>query len=700
MGIPEKDYLELPLTFERGLLETVEVSMLPPGAAAELENYDPDPGGSLRARVGWQKGSTENAPSTRQGWGIGSLSAATVPVIKQSLTDTGSPDLNPASWPVATTAGNLLIACISWVGNIDHLDITPPAGEGWTYVNEVIQTTPSPDIGHAWYIAENASSRTTTGTWDLGVASSGDMWMAEIANVPASSTIDVFKSATGNSSAPDTGTTAAVDELSEFGLAAITFNSGTTTASAWTNSFEEVSDASGLAIAKKNLGGGTYSVGATASASSYWAASTISIHSSQPGGARSSWIYATNTGTTLDLYYIETDDIDSSTHSLIESISADGSTYPVAFASGLGRLFYTHPNFATTRTWTPSGGAAAIADAPAARCAAFHKERLFLGGNITNPSVLYYSEIGDHTIWTSGTAGNIQVGNDSGDPIEDIATYNDGLMIAKKNSLWFLSGSGADSFRLIKLDGGNSSSGKTIMPTPYGCIIAGDRQIWNFANGSVDKISVPVQETYGKTGNWMYVDYLDTTGFFCDEGSGTVYVLNFQTGAWTTYTVDSAATEGPSCIASRRYRQVFTPKNATVGSILNYREVPQGTRAKDFDTLGETFHLLTPEIWAASVTQKFTPRYLFLKLRQRGGSELDSPLVVTPYFNGVQGTAREIAPLETAGTRHARISLAEDRLAKGIMHIQFDITQTALSGESAIFDIEEINLAYITAEFA
>lgn len=65
--------LRQPLTFEKGVFEALEQSVLPPGFAAVLENWRPEANGGLRIRSGWVNASTTSAPAaaSRRTTGIG-----------------------------------------------------------------------------------------------------------------------------------------------------------------------------------------------------------------------------------------------------------------------------------------------------------------------------------------------------------------------------------------------------------------------------------------------------------------------------------------------------------------------------------------------------------------------------------------------------------------------------------------------------
>src|SRR3990167_5044829 len=76
------------LSFEKGLLESQEPSAVPEGFATELLNWVPEPGGGLRVRRPWLKGSVTGSgfPATRRCRGIGTFARPRSPFRRQEIT--------------------------------------------------------------------------------------------------------------------------------------------------------------------------------------------------------------------------------------------------------------------------------------------------------------------------------------------------------------------------------------------------------------------------------------------------------------------------------------------------------------------------------------------------------------------------------------------------------------------------------------
>ena len=110
----------------------------------------------------------------------------------------------------------------------------------------------------------------------------------------------------------------------------------------------------------------------------------------------------------------------------------------VFFTDGLG----TNPVI----SWSGTGNAAAISGAPDAKYVAYHKTMAFAAGDTTNPSTLYFSDLGDITEWSSGLSGNISIETNDGSIIRGIKVGFDALYIWKDESIWRLSGDNKDEF--------------------------------------------------------------------------------------------------------------------------------------------------------------------------------------------------------------------------------------------------------------
>ena len=103
-------------------------------------------------------------------------------------------------------------------------------------------------------------------------------------------------------------------------------------------------------------------------------------------------------------------------------------------------------------TYSGSGNAAALGGSPPnASMITYHKRHAFAAGNDSNPSILYFSDLGDIANWTTGTSGNVEVETNDGTKIRAIHPGFDALYIWKDTSIWRLTGDDKDTFELQRM---------------------------------------------------------------------------------------------------------------------------------------------------------------------------------------------------------------------------------------------------------
>ena len=103
-------------------------------------------------------------------------------------------------------------------------------------------------------------------------------------------------------------------------------------------------------------------------------------------------------------------------------------------------------------SWAGTGNAAALSGSPPnATVIAFHKNMAFAAGSSTNPSVLYFSDVGNVENWTTGLSGNVSIETNDGTRIRALVPGFDALYIFKDHSIWRLTGSDKDTFEVQRM---------------------------------------------------------------------------------------------------------------------------------------------------------------------------------------------------------------------------------------------------------
>lgn len=373
---------------------------------------------------------------------------------------------------------------------------------------------------------------------------------------------------------------------------------------------------------------------------------------------------------------------------------ASGRDNPVDFAAGLGNLFMTHVGFGSLYRWDGSGALTAVTGSPAgARAVAFHMQRIFAAGSVTFPTRLFYSAIDSATASGDWPAANyIPVGQDDGEPIEDIAVFGDQLLIAKQNSCWVLSGAGPDSFQLHQIPDAGGAQGRCLIPTPYGVLIVGNENVWLYRGDVPERISAPIDNTFSiATTSWVNGAYAAGRCYITDSVNNRVYVYDFTSQAWWMETLSSAG-EGPAALFAHGGNLFFGPQAGTVGSLLNYRPQPAlpANRIKDYGVaadVAETFVLKTPELWPRGALSPGTFRHVDLRIRQRVATGA-IPIALTPIVDGAAQSPTNATIPGSVGTFRQRIDIPG--MTGYSLQLQAQLALAA--GQGPVMDIEELSI--------
>lgn len=190
--------VDVPITFEKGLILSSEASVLEEGALSELTNWTPEPTGGLRVRQAWEAASATGDLADYTPWtnrGIGVLSTQRLPrVVQGGVMDfeAGRPSGSNIvlSLPYATTPGNVLIVVIETAHTTSYPTITGrPAG----FVTRTARVLPN-DSGYyvkVWSEIKPVTVSEPSGTaytWTLsniGGYEYGKAWLLEVENVDA-----------------------------------------------------------------------------------------------------------------------------------------------------------------------------------------------------------------------------------------------------------------------------------------------------------------------------------------------------------------------------------------------------------------------------------------------------------------------------------------------------------------------------------
>lgn len=396
--------------------------------------------------------------------------------------------------------------------------------------------------------------------------------------------------------------------------------------------------------------------------------------------------------TEYEIYRVLRDEITSGTWVKIDEVTDALSTDSwVAFAQGAGKLVWSSSTLTQPRVITLNPlGAENVTDmlSRAGRCVAYHKDRMFIAGSSDNPSRLYFSDIGVPTDFTTLT-DFLDIGGDDGEAIQDIISVEGLLLVCKTNRLYLVSGSGIESFFVNELPGGSAASGRCVVRTPYGTIVAGVDDIWVVQGGAVDPMSRPLGAGYRITGN-VSCAYAQDSALIADSGSGSVWRANLVTGAWMLEPTAITATPNPVYNVFSLNGRLYYGTNDSTTQVGGTRQLSSG-RDYDETTGGLVLRASTGRMSMLGPSYKYTPRNLFLQLRSHD-PDLPNEILVTIESNL---GSEEVSYRVIESTQRERRGLGRHKGAEWLKVSFF----AASSASHAAIDIEKSVIGMLTEEF-
>lgn len=378
-----------------------------------------------------------------------------------------------------------------------------------------------------------------------------------------------------------------------------------------------------------------------------------------------------------------------------------GANWMVPFVVGNGIVLYGNWSFPNGRLrfWNGTVAADASTVAVAGRALAYHKERFWSAAPSTDTDRVYYSAVADHTSWDLNNY--IPVGPDDGGVVEDIAPALGGLLIAKSNGIWFLTGDGPNTFVLTKLDGGEGHWGRCICATPYGAVIAGTQDVYLWQGGAVEPISVEHPD-YSPGGSWVTTAFRDDKLYITTNGQ--MWVRDMAAEKWRNDSSGSGQDTWSAICNGGGDLDVLVsiaqsncdPALAGIQTCNVLAVVSQ--RVKDEANRGQSWRVATGFYPLAPLGRPFTVDRVTMLVRQVSDSFTGSPtlLVVASRSSSLEGSVsvafRSITPEVNAGVY--RYQMEGNRTPQYLF--AFDAMQiiSAQGLETILWDILDVEVEY------
>lgn len=378
--------------------------------------------------------------------------------------------------------------------------------------------------------------------------------------------------------------------------------------------------------------------------------------------------------TTYKIYSLPRDEITTGTWELIDSVTdADNSEAWVSFAQGAGRLAWTATSLTAPRSIQLNPLLPAnISDMTglAGRTAVYHKDRLFIGGSLENPTRVYFSDIGLPTDFTTVT-DFLDIGGDDGESVQGLVSVEGLLLATKTNRCYLISGSGIESFFVNELSGGTAAAGVPAVRTPYGTVVAGDDDIWVIQGGGVDPMSRPLGAGYVITGN-VSVAYAQDSVIVCDSATGQVWRVNLVTGAWA---LEEVGADAPLYIVFSLNGRLYYGTNNGDTEVGGTRQ-QSSARTYDETTGGTSFIGATGRVALLGPSVKYTPRWLFLQTRNHDTDHPNTLFVDIESDHGVTTKAVDVL----SATQRDRIDIPKEHAGSEWLKLTFRADSSAIAG--------------------
>jgi hypothetical protein len=604
-------------------------------------------------------------------------------------------------WDVPTLEGSTLVLMV--MASTSTPSITPSVtASAWTSTTAAHNTTTRTAFSQGFYILDAAAQSGVLASVSVSAASAVDVTAFLIELVGVASFDDDGQAASSGATtlAPSATTTQAWDiEVSAISVrGSVTNFTGTPPTEMLDTDVVLGTRAHGVAMRTSGATGATAST-FTWTTSNPAAATTLAFKAVRTAYVSevAQYLVAHDNTTSYDIYAIDRDDMEAGTGAFeqIDSVAVDDTTLPVAFVLGLGAAWYTAAGFEGVRRYDGVFPSTVEGSPAGARCLAIHKSRLWAGGSKALPTRLSFSQAGDGLTWTGIGTGYRTIGSDDGEPIEDIAPFENGLVSAKRTSAYFTQGEIPEQFFDIRLNAGSAAPGRSLMPTAYGCVFAGPEQVWLFDGQAVQPIGRGVERSYGLQGDFVSCSYIDGSVYIADSGAGLIFVFNLL-GQWRKEQIGSAAqvaAESAAVLYNYGGVQLYSPVAGTQGSLLNVRSFPNPTRATDFSGLGMVFRAHTPDMWLVGPRARITPTKVLAQMRQRGGDQASAGVKLDAIYDD-----RETISTETFAP-HGDGLVWRDQKALGKANSKGSIMlKLTHIPTDAVFDVENLALETIVED--
>ncbi len=382
---------------------------------------------------------------------------------------------------------------------------------------------------------------------------------------------------------------------------------------------------------------------------------------------------------------------------------------PVRFAVGAGRLVSTQPGYPSQqlRKYDGTTAAAIAVSNIAGRAIVYHLSQFWVGGNPTTPTHLRYSAPGDADTWDLAN-DFVLIGQDDGEPIEDLAVWDRVLVVGKNHGLWYVAGDTPENFVVRPLETRfGAARGRSIVPTEDGVFIVGvDGNCYLWDGGDVRRITKKfrIDPAPALGGGYVSASFVAGKLYVTLSTSGqTVWCYEPAADRWRREKVNSALNTPHDLVSFDDRYLVATMLNPDASRTLLVREeigpfvAGTGYRDPQPDVSDDAIYTATTgELWPTEGTPRRLPSpagkatlvSLYVRYRQWTGGTSE-PLVATPIVDGAEigAQAKNFGAKAAAGLYEERRDFGASQEGKNIA-VKFSANPVGAESES--YAIEEV----------
>lgn len=409
-----------------------------------------------------------------------------------------------------------------------------------------------------------------------------------------------------------------------------------------------------------------------------------------------------------NILYKNTSAIGNGTWSVVDDLAGTGpASVVMPIVNGAGFIVWGAAGYNSDklRKWDGTTASDASTNVLGGSALAYHKNRFWTIAASPDYNRLYWSGIDDPNSWNKTTDFIALPGLPASTAAGALAPFLDGLLIGRRDGIWFLTGDGPSNFALHTLDGGDAASGQSIIGTPYGAIIAGGARVFIWTGGGpvvpFEQLRRGVEGAGYTTSVYSTVAYYGGRVYICVKDlsdADNLWVWDPRSRVWSTEDYVSGSEEeihmianGPENLVGLTEGTAGTGNPGTAEPLVSRSDRDNEDGDRDAE-VAEKFYAKTGALPLGDVASPATLLHLHMLLRQRNGDAGDVGMTVTPWIDGTElSVAKTIGPKASPQVFRDRVDFTPGTTG---FTTQIELEHALTTSDEATFDILRSVLEY------